>query len=81
MLQKNICGIFWWNRQIGGIEFNEESAYYYRFITHLKFFAQRLLEDKKQNQQEDDLLDVVQTKYANAYKCVEKIAMYIKKTI
>lgn len=61
------------------IEFNEESAYYYRFITHLKFFAQRLLEDKKQNQQEDDLLDVVQTKYANAYKCVEKIAMYIKK--
>ena len=61
------------------IEFNEESAYYYRFITHLKFFAQRLLEEKKQNQQEDDLLDVVQTKYANAYKCVEKIAMYIKK--
>lgn len=29
------------------IEFNEESAYYYRFITHLKFFAQRLVEYKK----------------------------------
>lgn len=60
------------------IEFNEESAYYYRFITHLKFFAQRLLEHKKQNKQEDDLLEVVQVKYANAYQCVEKIAMYIK---
>ena len=60
------------------IEFNEESAYYYRFITHLKFFAQRLVEHKKQNKQEDDLLEVVQVKYANAYQCVEKIAMYIK---
>ena len=60
------------------IEFNEESAYYYRFITHLKFFAQRLVEHKKPNQKEDDLLEVVQVKYANAYQCVEKIAMYIK---
>ena len=25
------------------IEFNEESLHYYRFVTHLKFFAQRLL--------------------------------------
>ena len=60
------------------IEFNEESAYHYRFITHLKFFAQRLVEHKKQNKQEDDLLEVVQVKYVNAYQCVEKIAMYIK---
>ena len=60
------------------IEFNEESAYYYRFITHLKFFAQRLVEHKKPNQKEDDLLEVVQVKYANAYQCVEKIAIYIK---
>ena len=60
------------------IEFNEESACYYRFITHLKFFAQRLVEHKKQNKQEDDLLEVVQVKYANAYQCVEKIAIYIK---
>ena len=32
------------------IEFNEESDYYYRFITHLKFFAQRLVEYKKTKQ-------------------------------
>ncbi|WP_249652289.1 PRD domain-containing protein, partial [Lysinibacillus sp. D4A1_S13] len=24
------------------IDFNEESLHYYRFVTHLKFFAQRL---------------------------------------
>lgn len=61
------------------VEFNEDSAYYYRFITHLKFFAQRLLEHKKQVSQEDDLLSVVQVKYANAYQCVEKIAQFILK--
>ena len=61
------------------VEFNEDSAYYYRFVTHLKFFAQRLLEHKTQDSQEDDLLSVVQVKYANAYQCVEKIAQFILK--
>ena len=61
------------------VEFNEDSAYYYRFVTHLKFFAQRLLEHKTQDSQEDDLLSVVQVKYANAYQCVEKIAKFILK--
>ena len=61
------------------VEFNEDSAYYYRFVTHLKFFAQRLLEHKTQDSQEDDLLSVVQVKYANAYQCVEKIVQFISK--
>lgn len=61
------------------VEFNEDSAYYYRFVTHLKFFAKRLLEHKTQPSQEDDLLAVVQVKYANAYQCVEKIEQFISK--
>ncbi|WP_295254059.1 BglG family transcription antiterminator LicT [uncultured Catenibacterium sp.] len=61
------------------VDFNEDSAYYYRFVTHLKFFAQRLLEHKTQESQEDDLLSVVQVKYANAYQCVEKIVQFISK--
>ena len=28
------------------VEFNTESVYYYRFITHLKFIAHRLLADE-----------------------------------
>ena len=28
------------------VEFNQESVYYYRFVTHLKFFAQRLVSGK-----------------------------------
>ena len=61
------------------VDFNEDSDYYYRFVTHLKFFAQRLLEHKTQESQEDDLLSVVQVKYANAYQCVEKIVQFISK--
>ena len=62
-----------------GITFDEESVYYYRFITHLKFFAERLVEGKTYTGEEDDgLLDVIKVKYKNAYNCVEKIATFIK---
>lgn len=62
-----------------GISFDEESVYYYRFITHLKFFAERLINNKAYSGEEDDgLLDVIKVKYKNAYECVEKIAIFIK---
>ncbi len=32
------------------VEFNQESVYYYRFVTHLKFFAQRLVSGKMYGQ-------------------------------
>lgn len=62
------------------IEFDTKSAYYYRFITHLKFFARRLFA-KKQYQSEDDLdfLDVVKVKYETSYKCVCKIGTFLEK--
>lgn len=62
------------------IDFDTQSAYYYRFITHLKFFARRLF-GQKQYHEEDDLgfLDVVKVKYATSYKCVTKIGKFLKK--
>lgn len=62
-----------------GITFDEESVYYYRFITHLKYFAERLLSEKSYDDSNDDLLDVVRVKYKNAYDCIEKIEEFIKK--
>lgn len=62
------------------LEFDEESVYYYRFITHLKFFAQRLCSDKTYREDhDDDLLDIIKIKYKNAYECVEKIGTFIQK--
>lgn len=60
------------------IELDEDSVYYYRFITHLKFFASRLFAEKIYNDnQSDDLLEVIKIKYQNAFNCVNKIDQFI----
>lgn len=62
------------------MEFDEDSVYYYRFITHLKFFAQRLVSGNEyRDENDDDLLEVIRVKYKNAYACVNKVADFIKK--
>lgn len=62
------------------IEFDEDSVYFYRFITHLKFFAQRLIEGRTYGDGKDDeLLEIVMMKYHNAYNCVMKISEFIQK--
>lgn len=62
------------------VEFDEDSVYYYRFITHLKFFAQRLVSGKTYDDEPDlALLEMVKTQYRNSYECVERIAGFILK--
>ena len=62
------------------VEFDKKSVYYYRFITHIRFFAQRLVtKTTYQEDSDDSLLDVLRKKYKNSYKCVLKIEEYIKK--
>lgn len=62
------------------IEFDLKSAYYYRFITHLKFFAQRLFDNKQYHDEDDlDLVDVVKLKYETAYKCVLRVKIFLEK--
>ncbi|MEC2310245.1 BglG family transcription antiterminator LicT [Bacillus atrophaeus] len=61
------------------VEFDEESLYYYRFVTHLKFFAQRLFNGTYMESSDDFLFETVKKKYHRAYKCTEKIKQYIQK--
>ena len=62
------------------VEFQEEDVYYYRFITHLKFFAKRLIEQKNyEDDDNDDLFDMIRLKYAESYHCVERITKFITK--
>lgn len=61
-------------------EFDTSNVYYYRFITHLKFFALRLLKDNQFNEdEENELLDVVKDKYCKSYECVLKIKDFLEK--
>lgn len=62
------------------MEFNEDDVFYYRFITHLKFFAQRLVEHRIYGEEEhDDLWEVIRMKYPEAYRCTEKITQFMAK--
>ncbi len=62
------------------VEFQEEDVYYYRFITHLKFFAQRLVEHNNyEDDDNDDLFEVIRQKYERSYHCVERITQFIQK--
>ena len=62
------------------VNFNEDDVYYYRFITHLKFFAKRLTEQTTYEEEDsDDLWEVIRNKYKDAFRCVEKIAQFIEK--
>ncbi|MGD8192120.1 BglG family transcription antiterminator LicT [Brevibacillus ginsengisoli] len=63
------------------VKFNENSLTFYRFITHLKFFAQRLVKGNHYNSTtDDDLYHVIKVKYLDAYKCSQKIKRFIEST-
>lgn len=63
-----------------GIKFDEDSVYFYRFVTHIKYFAQRLISGKTyENENEDSLFEIIKGRYQEPYKCVEKISEFIQK--
>ena len=61
------------------IDFDEESINYYRFITHLKFFAQRLINGNYYEDSDNELFEMIKIKYPKAYECTNKIEGFIKK--
>ena len=61
------------------IEYQPDSLSYIRFVTHLKFFAQRMLSKRAVSSDEDPLHEVVRNRYPRAYRCAEKIDRHIVK--
>lgn len=62
-------------------DFNENSLHFYRFITHLKFFAQRLVKGNHYDSSSDDeLYQVIHKKYPEAHACALKIKKFIEST-
>lgn len=61
------------------IEFDEQSLHYERFLTHLKFLAQRIYRHELLNNEEEELAEMMRTKYPTAYACSIKAAAYIEK--
>ncbi|PJI08631.1 MULTISPECIES: BglG family transcription antiterminator LicT [Clostridium] len=61
------------------IKLDEKSISYERFITHLRFFFQRIkLSEKNKSNGEDFLLKQVKEKYKKAYECMLKVQKYLQ---
>lgn len=61
------------------IDFDEDSVYFYRFTTHLRFFLSRVTSQTiHDGEVEEELLQIVTKKYSNALRCVEKIDQFLK---
>ena len=65
-----------------GMEFDENSGYYYRFITHLKHFSRRILcGEQFLDDSNRELAAIVFEKYNKAYQCTLKVADFLKKKL
>lgn len=62
-------------------EIDENSLYYSRFVTHLKFFLQRALRGECYSNEEGALGKTIRSSYPEAYACSLKIRDYIRKTM
>ena len=62
-----------------GFRPDHESLNYYRFVTHLKFYARRIVSGEGYGDEDSDLLDVVRFKYPKAYACADKIRVYVQR--
>ena len=59
------------------MNFDEESIHFTRFVTHLKFFAQRLFGSTMLDENDLDFQTLIKTQYKESYACAEKIAKFI----
>lgn len=63
------------------VELDEKSLSYERFVTHLRFFVQRVIsrEDSERNDEEFDQL--IADRFPHSYECAQKIKNYMKKKL
>lgn len=60
------------------LEYNESSLSYQRFVTHLKFFAQRMLTRTVVENDDLSLHTAVKDNYPKAWQCAVKIAQHLQ---
>ena len=62
------------------LEYNESSLSYQRFVTHLKFFAQRMLTRTVVEDDDVSLHTAVKDNYPKAWECAVKIALHLQQS-
>jgi len=60
------------------LEYDEESIQYMRFITHLKFFAQRVThKETLKGIADEEMFDLLKKKHEDTFKVIPKIDSYL----
>lgn len=60
------------------VEFDIDDLNYDRLLTHLKYFAKRVITNKQHDKSDKTLLELVSSSYPEAFDCTLKIKYYIK---
>ena len=66
------------------IKLDEESEYYSRFVTHLKYLTYRLFTGtgyETHGEEDEELFEMITRKYADEYKCAKRIALFVDKEL
>ncbi len=58
------------------VEFEDEGISFQRMVTHLKFFAQRIVQGEVLTDSDDELYEMVKEKYPESFECACKIKDY-----
>lgn len=61
------------------LELDEYSIHYERFITHLKFFAQRIFSETIISDEDTQFIEILKKQYKKEYECTLKVRDFIKK--
>ena len=60
------------------IDFEQDDFNYDRLVTHLKFFAKRLIKKEQVKDKDNDLINIIKIQYKKAYDCSCKVKQYIE---
>lgn len=61
-------------------EFKQDSLYFSRFVTHIRYFVKRQLEDQRLEDETSNLLNLIQLKYQEDFECGKKIKTFLEDT-
>ncbi len=75
-LIQNVLKIITYHFQINIIE---DSLNYERFLTHLKFFSQRVVTNRYNHGEEEEFYEIIRKQYPDSYECAGKIKAYVEK--
>ena len=62
------------------IKLDEGSLNYTRFVTHIRYFARRLLSNEINAETDEPLYEQIKNRYPQAYACTQKVKRYIEET-